>query len=55
MSEHTAFSEAIEAGDVEAVEALIRQYPELVDKYDDLPSRADYAEVVELLQQFGVE
>ena len=30
-SDHTAFSDAIESGDVDAVESLIKRYPELVN------------------------
>lgn len=34
---HTAFSDAIETGEVEAVKAMIQQYPELVDHPDWTP------------------
>ena len=37
MSKHTAFSDAIAAGDVEAVASLIQQHPELVNQPDWTP------------------
>ncbi len=37
QSDHAAFSDAIESGDLRAVEALIQRYPELVNHPDWTP------------------
>ena len=37
MSKHTAFSGAIEAGDIQTVESLIQQHPDLVNHSDWTP------------------